>query len=198
MLRLLNVQKAVKDAVEDVIFQARRQLSRKQVYKQNDGTSRAKKIDTTGALWKSLKYTPIEGDGIKTPFTTEVLMAYYGYFIDQGVDGTQHKTPKGSPYSFRTDTVGPSMQYGIFQWMRAKRIRLREAGTGRFAKGKITDKSYESLAYVIARSVKRKGINQTFFMTNALNAMDKKFPAQIEKALAKDIENYLNELNSTK
>ena len=35
-------------------------------------------------------------------------------------------------------------------------------------------------------------------MTNALNALDKKFPDQIEKALAKDIENYLNELNSTK
>lgn len=198
MLKLLNVQKALRDAVEDVIFKARINLGRRQVYVQNDGTTRSKKIDTTGDLWRSLKYKPIEGDGIKTPFTTEVLMAYYGYFIDQGVDGTQHKTPNGSPYSFRNEGVSPSMQYGIFNWMRAKRIRIRDLGTGRFAKGKITDKSYESLAYVIARSVKRKGINQTYFMTNPLNALEKTLPGKIEEALVRDIENYLNELNNTK
>ena len=47
MLKLLNVQKALRDAVEDVIFKARINLGRRQVYVQNDGKTRSKKIDTT-------------------------------------------------------------------------------------------------------------------------------------------------------
>jgi hypothetical protein len=182
-------KETIKLAMEKVIDKARSNLGVTKPWLQNDGKTRSKKIDTTGKLWKSLKVTELtESDGV---FSCSFEMEDYGKFIDQGVSGTRYKTPKPSPFSFKNEGVGVGMQYAIFEWMRAKRIRLRDLNTGRFKKGKITSKSYESLAYVIARSVKRKGINQTFFFTKPLDEMDAKLPAMLADAFMKDFETYL-------
>lgn len=191
MLKLDHTKLALTELAKQIIFDARINLDSRRPYRQNDGTVINKRISTSFDLWRSLKPTPITGDGIKQPLSVEIEMAYYGYFIDQGVSGTKHKTPEKSPYSFRKDTVGPNMQLALFEWMRAKKIRLRDTGTGRFKAGGITSKSYESLAYVIARSIKRKGINQTYFLTNPFNANAEKMPDIVAQALAKDIDDFL-------
>lgn len=191
MLKLENTKLALSEIAKQIIFEARMNLDRRMPHRQNDGSVVNKRISTSFDLWRSLKPTAIAGDGIKNPLSVEIEMAYYGYFIDQGVSGTEHKTPQRSPYSFRKDTVGPNMQLALFEWMRAKKIRLRDTGTGRFKAGGITSKSYESLAYVIARSVKRKGINQTYFLTKPFDSNAEKMPDIIAKALAKDIDEFL-------
>jgi hypothetical protein len=196
MLKLDNVKMALENAAKEIVRQAKINLGATQTIIQNDGKAKRKHIDASGNLRNSLKYSDIKNKDGK--LSIEILMDFYGDFIDKGVDGTIHKTPKQSPYSFKRDTVGAAMQYSIFQWMRTKRIRLRDLGTGQFKKGKITSKSYESLAYVIARSIKRKGINQTYFLTTPFNLTTSQLPDVLEKALGADIEAYLLSLNQVK
>lgn len=188
-MRLDNVKTALENAAKQVIFQARANLGVSKPWKQNDGSTRVKKIDTSGELWKSLQATPIDdADG---KLSISILMEYYGKFIDQGVSGTRYGTPEPSPFKFRNDGVGPDMKKGIFDWIRAKNMRLRDLETGKFKKG--TPAQYNSLAYVIARSVKRKGINQTYFITTPFAMMQEKLPTILQKAFAADAEQYLKE-----
>jgi len=195
MLKLDNIKMALEKAAREVVRQAKLNLGATQTIIQNDGKARRKRIDASGSLRNSLRTTEIES--VKGELTIGILMDYYGKFVDQGVSGTQFQTPKPSPFSFKNEGVSAEMQYSIFQWMRTKRIRLRDVA-GKFKKGKITEKSYESLAYVIARSIKRKGINQTHFITNPFNLMDKQLPEMLQEALSLDIENYLASLNQVK
>ena len=195
MLKLENIKIALEKAAREVVRQAKLNLGATQTIVQNDGKSKRKRIDASGNLRNSLKASPAQMNEDK--LTIGILMDYYGKFVDKGVSGTIHQTPEPSPYSFKNEGVSPEMQYSIFQWMRTKRIRLRDVG-GQFKKGRITQKSYESLAYVIARSVKRKGINQTHFITNPFNLMDEQLPQLLQEALALDIENYLASLNKVK
>ena len=194
MLKTDNVKMALEKAAREVVRQAKLNLGATQTIIQNDGKARRKRIDASGNLRNSLRASEIES--VNGNLTIGILMDYYGKFVDKGVSGTQFQTPQESPYSFKNEGVSAEMQYSIFQWMRTKRIRLRDAG--QFKKGGITSKSYESLAYVIARSVKRKGINQTHFITNPFNLMDKQLPEMLQEALSLDIENYLASLNKVK
>ena len=188
-MRLDNLKTALENAARQVIIQARANLSVSKAWKQNDGSTRVKKIDSSGNLFKSIQLTPLdEADG---KLSIGILMDYYGKFIDQGVSGTRYGTPEPSPFKFRNDGVSPDMQKGIFDWIRAKNMRLRDLETGKFKKG--TPAQYNSLAYVIARSVKRKGINQTYFMTTPFAIMQEKLPTILQKAFAADAEQYLKE-----
>jgi hypothetical protein len=176
---------ALKQELQKVIDLARRNLGVSKPWLQNDGSTRRKKIDTTGTLWKSLQITDItETDGV---FSIGIMMEGYGNFIDQGVSGTRYKTPQPSPFSFKNDGVSRAMQSNILKWMGKKRIRLRDLTTGKFKKGGAS--SRKGLAYVIARGVKRKGINQTFFLTKPLNATLETLPVIIAEAIFKDLEN---------
>jgi len=195
MLKLDNIKMALQKAANEVVRQAKVNLGATQTIVQNDGKAKRKRIDATGNLRNSLKTSGTEVNEDK--LTIGILMDFYGKFVDKGVSGTIHKTPEPSPFSFKNESVSPEMQYSIFEWMRAKRIRLKDVG-GQYKKGGITTKSYESLAYVIARSVKRRGINQTHFITNPFNLMDKQLPEVLQQALALDIENYLVSLNKAK
>jgi len=194
MLKLDNIKMALEKAAREVVRQAKLNLGATQTIIQNDGKARRKRIDASGNLRNSLRASEVQGSG--NDLSVEILMDFYGKFVDKGVSGTQYQTPEDSPFSFKSEGVSAEMQYSIFQWMRTKRIRLRDKG--QFKKGRITQKSYESLAYVIARSVKRKGINQTHFITNPFNLMDKQLPEQLQNALSLDIENYLASLNQIK
>jgi len=195
MLKLDNMKMALNKAAQEIVRQAKLNLGATQTIVQNDGKSVRKRIDASGNLRNSLKTSPLMQEGGE--LTIGILMDYYGAFIDKGVSGTRHSTPEPSPYSFKNEGVGIGMQYSIFEWMRTKRIRLRDVG-GQFKKGKITEKSYESLAYVIARSVKRKGINQTHFITNPFNLMNEQLPELLQEALTLDIEKYLISLKEVK
>jgi len=188
---LKNTRLALQAALDGVVMKARANLAVTKSWTQNDGSVRRKRIETTGKLWKSLQVSEVKDEGNFLSVT--ISMEDYGAFIDQGVSGTRHKTPTPSPFSFKNDGVSAGMQYSIFEWMRKKGVRMRDLGTGKFKKGKMTEKSYESLAYVIARSVKRKGINQTFFLTKPLDATIDTLDVILADALMKDLEEYLKE-----
>lgn len=90
----------------------------------------------------------------KKPLSVEFSMESYGQFQDKGVSGTIKKY--NTPYSFTTKQP-PSKP--IADWAKKRKIRLRDS-RGRFAKG-----TYNTIGFLIARSIKKKGLKPSLFFT---------------------------------
>lgn len=90
----------------------------------------------------------------KKPLSIEFSMESYGQFQDKGVSGTIKKY--NTPYSFTTKQP-PSKP--IADWAKKRKIRLRDS-RGRFAKG-----TYNTIGFLIARSIKKKGLKPSLFFT---------------------------------
>ena len=124
-----------------------------------------------------------------TGFDTMFYMNDYGTYLDEGVSGTKvshsftdakGKTRKSS-YSY-TNKQPPS---GIIEkWIKKKGIKGRSSKTGRF----ITNKS---LSFLIARSIKLKGLKSLSFFQKPLGVEYIKLKKQILDVLKLDIQNYI-------
>jgi len=122
-----------------------------------------RRTDTDGTLRNSLGYLlAYEGDKIIYKFTSDVEYAAY---INKGVSGIKKKYP--TPFSFKGGDM-PSKGHvdAIRKWMQAKPLRLRDPETGEFVKA--TKARKKSAAFAIARSIRRKGIEPTYFMDDAI------------------------------
>jgi len=107
----------------------------------------------------------------KGTYTIDVLAMDYWQFIDSGVDGTQIKY--GSPYSFKDHQ--PTSE-DLISWMSDKGIRSlswydRESGK-QIEKPLVTLEDYKAAAFVIAKAVKRKGIEPSGFITNSFTQQE--------------------------
>jgi len=117
-------------------------------------------------------------------------MAPYGKYVDKGVSGTQQKQKftdyKGksmaSPYKYTTKQPPTGI---LDKWVVKKGIAPRDAG-GRFIARK-------SLVYLIARSIKLKGIKSLAFFQKPLGLALKKFGKGMMQGLKKDIEASINQ-----
>ena len=124
-----------------------------------------------------------------TGFDTMFYMDDYGTYLDEGVSGTKVKRSfidaKGktrkSSYSY-TNKQPPSSI--IEKWIKKKGIKGRSSKTGRF----ITNKS---LSFLIARSIKIKGLKSLSFFQKPLGVEYKKLKKQILDVLKLDIQNYI-------
>ena len=109
----------------------------------------------SGRLYNSLSYK-IQGGKVKF----EGLE--YGLYIDQGVRGAEghyaDEATSGSPFKYKhhPSSDGPFAK-SLSKWIKKKGIRGRDK-KGRF----ITN---QSLSYLIARSIYKKGIRATLFFT---------------------------------
>jgi hypothetical protein len=153
------------------------------------------KHNVTKELYNSISYTePKEQNGI---YSIEWIMDEYGSYIDKGVHGTKssYVTAKNSPFRYKESSKIMGFEYytGTFaKWAKAKNIRLRDE-KGKFKKG-----NYKSIGYVIARSIKEKGIKPTFFFTKAFDNAFKRFPPLLLEAMTQDIIDKLKENNNGK
>jgi len=194
-MKLTNMKAALNQELLSVVLAAKKNLAGGITRKGNDGKARRGKIDTTGTLSNSITALPIRQKG--NVFSTGITMADYGDFVDQGVSGTQLSTPKPSPFSFKTEGPGMAMTKSIIEWMKKKNIRVRDE-KGRYSKGGFESYQFKGLAYVIARSIKRKGTPQTFFITTPFRTMTEALPRVIAEALAKDFDEYIKTQFRTK
>ena len=132
-------------------------------------------------LEKSLSFkvvTSAEG------FSVQFYMDSYGTFVDKGVSGTKVKRSfkdyKGrtisSPYKYTTKQP-PSRV--LDKWIVKKGIAPRDE-KGRFM-------SRKSISFLIARSIKRKGIQGISFFQKPLMLGMKEFSSKFGKAIADDI-----------
>ena len=165
-----------------------------------------KKRNDTGKLIKSLNYKITRDD---RTFKIQFLNSKYGKFVNKGVSGTEttrtYVTKEGkrkrSPFKYRatSNLIALENATGIFRkYAKRKGLKGRDRGytkkdgtkvkgTGRF----ITDKQ---LGFMIASSVKKKGIKAASFYTKPLSWSFSTFIKDLEKNLASDIKTVIQKI----
>tara|TARA_R110002110_G_scaffold311546_1_gene525080 strand:- start:1859 stop:2395 length:537 start_codon:yes stop_codon:yes gene_type:complete len=152
----------------------------KYIVRQARGILNRRGKNVTGKLSKSLKYKVIkDNDG----FDIKFLASKYAAFVNKGVSGTQGRRTyidkdgkrKTSPFRFKKQPPSSVIE----GWIGNKGIKGRDR-KGRF----ITRKS---LAFVIARSIKRKGIPAASFYTQPLSYSYKVFKKEMVKHFKSDV-----------
>ena len=130
-----------------------------------------KNKNNTRKLYDSLRY---EVDVTTNAVNFDFIMEEYGEWVDKG-------RKKG--------TMPPQKE--IFKWVQKKGIQFRD-NRGKF-------KTYESTAWAIAKSIKKRGIPATDFYSRPFNLGYAKLPNDVVQAYALDIQDFLefsiNELN---
>tara|TARA_R100001443_G_scaffold642_4_gene2525 strand:- start:3127 stop:3588 length:462 start_codon:yes stop_codon:yes gene_type:complete len=136
----------------------------KYIIKQSRTNLTKGKKNVTKDLYDSLNFKIITDN---KGFTIEFSMAEYGTFVDKGVSGNQNKRQykdymgKKVPSPYKYTTRQPPS--GILEkWISARGLKGRDA-RGRY----ITNKSF---AFLIARSIKAKGIKANTFNSFCFNS----------------------------
>lgn len=103
---------------------------------------------------------------------------YYYKFLDQGVNGA--KINRGAP-NWGSQTYGSiSFRQAIDDWIRFRGIT---------PKGKIYRSSYDSLNFLVRRSIVEKGKEPTFFVAEAINnRMIENMSTEITNLVGRSIE----------
>ena len=121
----------------------------KYVIQQSRSNLTKKKNNASKQLYNSLEYK-IQGDKIS------FLSENYGEYLDKGVKGSKSTYPESSASPFKYTTKQPPSK--VFdKWSIRKGIAPRDK-QGKFV-------SRQSLNFLIARSIKNKGIRATLFFT---------------------------------
>tara|TARA_B110000908_G_scaffold16837_1_gene18925 strand:- start:4246 stop:4800 length:555 start_codon:yes stop_codon:yes gene_type:complete len=136
-----------------------------------------------GDLYNSIKYTYEKSEDM---FLLDFLMEDYGPFVDKGVKGLTSTYPETasalSKFQYGSGT-GPKngLRDGIKKWVAEKRFQFRDKKTGRFM-------SYESTAYIIARSIYNKGLKANLFFTQPFEQSLKSLQIDLKDSFKLDIE----------
>lgn len=160
-------ERVLKEFAEETRDAARRNLGSRTI-----GKNRTYGV-ASRELQKSLTFT-IKGGSVS--FGSPLP---YAGFMHWGVNGTQKK--HGSPYSFRSKQPPPGP---ILEWMEAKPVRLRDED-GRFVQK--TESRLNSAAFLIARSIKKKGIKGVKYWTEAFEVMYPRYAQKLAEAKAEDV-----------
>jgi hypothetical protein len=156
----------------------------KQVLKDANGILSSQKGST--ALSKSIRFE-VEKDS--QGFTTKFYMLDYGTFVDKGVSGNKIKRgyintegfAASSPYSYKSKQPPANI---LAKWVAKKGLKGRDKKTGRYI-------SNMSLAFLIARKIKRDGIQGISFFQKPLGIRYGELKTELLNVLKLDIEMYL-------
>lgn len=132
-----------------------------------------------GSLKESIRY---DLDVFPNSFGLSFFMNTYGLFQDKGVSGTQVKY--NTKYRYRN--LQPPTK-PIANWAKKKYIRLRDE-KGRYGKG-----NYNTIGFLIARSIKRKGIKPSLFFTRPFEAAFKDLPDDVVEAYGLELDKMFNQ-----
>ena len=170
-----DFDKVLAEFAEEVNNSARRELGSRTIGKNKSYgvSSFSAGADT---LQRSLTYT-IKGKAI-----TFESPKPYATFIHWGVNGT--RTPQGAPYSFKYENPSRAHVASMLTWLKAKRIQPRDED-GQFIEA--TESRKRSLAWVLGRAVKRKGIVGLRYYVIAIQNVLPQFAERLGESLAKDM-----------
>lgn len=149
---------------------------RQRVIKQAKSNLTKQKKRASGQLYKDLDSDlEVYKSG---NFALSFSLGDYGEFVDKGVSGTKRKF--NTPFAYTTKQP-PSKVFE--KWIRNKGIK------GRNKKGQfITTKS---LSFLIARSIKQKGLKPSLFFTKPFDNEMKKLSNDLAEAFGLDIDTFL-------
>lgn len=148
--------------------------------------NRANRI-ASGALSESIiADEPVQNGGI---ISVDVLMNFYGAFVNKGVKGTRSGSSTAG-YSFRNEIVSRKMYYAIETWIKRAQISTRSVQKYK-AHGK-HERKQKSIAqydatYAVARSIKQHGLKPTGFMDKAITDTSAKIEDRLGAALVVDV-----------
>ena len=108
---------------------------------------KAKQGVDSGKLKSSIKAN-VTGDDL------DIIMEDYGMFQDKGVSGTKIKYNTEFSYGSKMPNIS-----SLAKWAKKENLTLKNGMT------------YQSLGYVLARSIQRKGIKPTLFLTKPFEKM---------------------------
>ena len=114
---------------------------------------------------------------------------YYD-FVNKGVKGTRNvKADTSSPYSFKTNKKAVPVS-SIEKWLSYN--KLKSVSVGRYTRLGVETKAIEdkkSLAFLIARSIHRKGLKSTKYFDRAVaQVFNKEFIKNISIAIGGDVQ----------
>ena len=166
-MELKEFEKVLDRFADDVNNAAKRELGSRRIGKnRNYGVA-------SRSLQKSLTYSISDG---RVSFGSPNPSAP---FIHWGVNGTRKK--RGAPYSYTTKQ--PPVD-AVLKWMKVKPVRLRSE-SGQFIKQ--TPSRLRSAAFLIARSIKEKGIEGLRYYVVALETIVPKYVEEMGSAVVSDI-----------
>lgn len=154
-------------------------------------------ISDTGALSDDISEGELTKQGgkysIEVGYPINSKAAKYYDFVNKGVKGIKSGTPN-SPYSFKTLGVSSAMQKNILSWVKRNNIRGDVAITKRQAKRQSLStmvsqaSNQKSLAYAIAKGIKKKGLKKTGYFDKAVSSIfGGDFTTAVSKILGQDI-----------
>jgi hypothetical protein len=146
---------------------------------------------TTGNLLDSLDFEIVSD---RNGYTINFTALDYYKFVDKGVRGAgASRKNNTSPYKFKFITPSKSHVIAIEKWIISNRLTAtardvnRYGRTGRERKAIDPAKGRKTLAYIIARSIKRDGLYETGFWSGAFEDTFKDFGVKMSEALGKTI-----------
>jgi hypothetical protein len=146
---------------------------------------------TTGNLLDSLDFEIVSD---RNGYTINFTALDYYKFVDKGVRGAgASRKNNTSPYKFKFITPSKSHVTAIEKWIISNRLTAtardvnRYGRTGRERKAIDPAKGRKTLAYIIARSIKRDGLYETGFWSDAFEDTFKDFGVKMSEALGKTI-----------
>ena len=163
-------KKAMEKYAKYVVQQARSNLSK--------GKNNASK-QLYNSLNYDIKQNRSSGGQFATGYNAEFYMEEYGAYQDLGVHGAKSSYIENRKSPFRYTTKQPPTK-AFDKWIKTKGIKGRDKKTGRF----ITDQSFK---FLIARSIKNKGIRATLFFTKPFEAGINKYGDEIAGGFGDDI-----------
>tara|TARA_B100000902_G_scaffold274059_1_gene259930 strand:- start:6943 stop:7473 length:531 start_codon:yes stop_codon:yes gene_type:complete len=159
-------------------------------------------VKESKGILKSDKGNTALGDSIRAVVSTDAngysvkfYMADYGTFLDKGVSGNKKKRSflnykgknESSPYSYKAKQPPSGI---IEKWIKRKGLKGRDK-KGRFI-------THKSLSFLIARSIKKKGIPSLSFFQKPLGNAYKDLGKNILKEFKKDVQLYITTFTKTK
>ena|ERR1044072_1940888 len=141
----------------------------------------------SGALSESIVGDePVMNAGV---LRVDVLMNFYGAFVNKGVKGTRSGSSRAG-YSFKNEVVSQNMYDAIKNWIETARIKIRSVKKYKgYGKHEVKQKAiaqYDA-AYAVARSIKQHGLKPTGFMDDAITKTTNKVQQRLGAALAIDV-----------
>jgi hypothetical protein len=119
----------------------------------------------------------------------DVLMNFYGAFINKGVKGTRGGSSTAG-YSFRNEVVSRKMYKAIADWIENAKISTRTVkkykGYGKHETRRKSIAQYDN-TYAVARSIKQHGLKPSGFMDKAVTTTKNKVSERLGTALRIDI-----------
>jgi len=174
-MELKDFEKVLDRFADDVNNAAKRQLGSRKI-----GKNRSYGV-ASRSLQKSLSYSISDG---KVRFGSPNRSAP---FIHWGVNGTRKN--RNAPFSYGSKMPPPSAFYDPRNpkkgWMAVKPVRLRDPKSGQFIKQ--TESRLKSAAFLIARSIQRKGIAGLRYYVVALERTVPKYVEEMGSAVVQDI-----------